>query len=63
MQMDVHIENKKWTFCLLLPLGLRTSSGFLHLFLQSLFGDFAGKLIDCLRDSFKQVVKDGECRA
>lgn len=35
---------------------LRTSSGVLHFFLQPLFGDFVGKLVDTLHDSVKQVV-------
>jgi hypothetical protein len=34
----------------------RTSSDFLHLFLQPLFGDPVGELIDTLHDSVKQVV-------
>jgi hypothetical protein len=52
-----------WQICLfrlkilriLTPI-LRTSSGFLHFFLQPLFGDFVGKLVDTLHDSVKQVV-------
>src|SRR5690606_8730328 len=35
---------------------LRTSSGFLHFFLQPLLGDLVGKLVDTLHDSVKQVV-------
>jgi hypothetical protein len=40
---------------------LRTSSGFLHFFLQPLLGDLVGKLVDTLHDSVKQVVDVHGC--
>src|SRR5690606_28442392 len=43
-------------FSAFFPPILRTSSGVLHFFLQPLFGDLVGKLVDTFHDSVKQIV-------